>query len=589
MELERMLQSERKNPDRLSSLFIQVTDDLSYSRTFYQNRSIRVYLNNIAQQLFYNVYKNRKIKKSTFINFWTESLPAVVYTSYRELLIALLLFVLAMTIGIVSSVHDPNFSRTILGDGYVQMTMENIESGDPMAVYKKMNELDMFFGITLNNLRVSFRTFILGIFFSIGSAAILFYNGIMVGTFQYFFIERGLFRESFLTIWLHGTIEISCIILAGAAGLILGKGLVFPGTYTRLQAMQVSARKGLKLFLGIVPLIVLAATIESFFTRYTEAPDALRLLVIVGSLAFILFYFVLYPYVKFRNRPMQSFMEKRSTSSPEEKIEFYDKIRNNSDIFKELFLYGKGNFTSYIRIALISTLVYVPIVFFVFRDYSGAMMDSYQIWFFQSLPGLMDYATYPILYFVNSLYVSVNLYAFYLRFSQRANEKSVRLFFQGDMALSMLFSVMLLNLPLFAEGTLCFLLILVLYPLIFFTMGLSFIESRPIYRTIGRSYRLLLGNIMQLLGVFALLGFISFLLFFAMSSPLIAFYLEVIQWNISAEFVHLQTLMLLINLLTSAFGFTMILPIIAGGLGFQYFSFREINEAKGLHQLIARI
>ena len=56
-ELEELLQEDRKDPDKLSNLFIQVSDDLSYARTFYPNRFVRLYLNNITQQLFYFLYK----------------------------------------------------------------------------------------------------------------------------------------------------------------------------------------------------------------------------------------------------------------------------------------------------------------------------------------------------------------------------------------------------------------------------------------------------------------------------------------------------------------------------------------------------
>ena len=59
-EFERTLESNRKDPDKLSNLFVQITDDLSYSRTFYPNRSVRVYLNNLAQKVFYSIYKNIK-------------------------------------------------------------------------------------------------------------------------------------------------------------------------------------------------------------------------------------------------------------------------------------------------------------------------------------------------------------------------------------------------------------------------------------------------------------------------------------------------------------------------------------------------
>ena len=95
---------------------------------------------------------------------------------------------------------DPEFSQIILGRGYIEMTQENIASGDPMAVYKQRGQFSMSLGITMNNIWVAFLTFVTGIFYGIGSLGILIRNGIMVGAFQHFFIERGLFQESFLAI-----------------------------------------------------------------------------------------------------------------------------------------------------------------------------------------------------------------------------------------------------------------------------------------------------------------------------------------------------------------------------------------------------
>ena len=77
------------------------------------------------------------------------------------------------------------------------MTEENIEKGDPMAVYKDERKLGMFFGITTNNIRVSFLAFVLGFFGSVGTIIVLLQNGIMLGSFQYFFYSKGLFWTSF--------------------------------------------------------------------------------------------------------------------------------------------------------------------------------------------------------------------------------------------------------------------------------------------------------------------------------------------------------------------------------------------------------
>ncbi len=296
--LEQLLTQKKKDPNKLSKLFIQITDDLAYARTFYPNRSVRVYLNGLAQSLFVNIYKNKKEKGNRFIFFWKEELPALVFHCRKQLLVSFFIFTLAVGIGVLSSIHEPDFCRVILGDRYIEMTQENIESGDPMAVYKSANELNMFLGITINNLRVDILTFVMGVFTSLGTIMILLFNGIMLGAFQYFFYEQGLFQESFLTIWVHGTVEITTIIIAGGAGIVLGQGLLFPGTYTRLQSFQISARKGFKLIIGILPLTIFAGFVEGFLTRYTELPDAIRAAFIGMCFIYVLFYFVWYPYRK---------------------------------------------------------------------------------------------------------------------------------------------------------------------------------------------------------------------------------------------------------------------------------------------------
>jgi uncharacterized membrane protein SpoIIM required for sporulation len=164
-----------------------------------------------------------------------------------------------------------------------------------MAVYKDTHGGIMFWGITINNIQVSFYEFIAGIFTSIATAYLLINNGIMVGCFQYFFYEHGLLKESFLAIWIHGTLEISALIVAGAAGIAMGNGWLFPKTYTRIASFRMGARKGLKIIVGTVPIFIIAGFLESFVTRHKELPDFIRLAIILLSLSFVIFYYIIYP------------------------------------------------------------------------------------------------------------------------------------------------------------------------------------------------------------------------------------------------------------------------------------------------------
>ena len=284
-----------EDPDSLASMFIQITDDLAYSRTFYPNSDTTRYLNQLAASSHLKIYKNKKEDRSIIKLFWREEFPLIIYRSQKFIFISVIFFLVSALIGAYSASKDIDFVRLILGDDYVDMTMQNIEKGDPMAVYKQAFQVDMFLGITINNIKVSFYAFVSGIFCSLGTLYVLLFNGIMLGSFQYFFFEYGLLRESVLTIWIHGTLEIFSIIVAGAAGMILGSSLLFPSTYSRMQSLKKGAKTGVKIIIGIFPIFIVAGFLEGFVTRQTEAPVAVRAGIILLSLGFIIWYFFIYP------------------------------------------------------------------------------------------------------------------------------------------------------------------------------------------------------------------------------------------------------------------------------------------------------
>lgn len=285
------------NPDELADRFVDITNDLAYAKTFYPKSKTTAYLNGIASILHQSIYKNKKEDSSRFIAFWKVELPLLFYKYRRQLIYAFLFFLTFSAIGALSAKHDDTFVRLILGDSYVNMTNENIAKGDPFGVYKQQGEFEMFFMIAANNIYVSLVTFVSGIFFSVGPVFMMLKNGVMLGSFEYYFFSKGLGLQSVLVIWIHGTLEISAIIIAGAAGLVLGHGLLFPKTYTRAQAFKASAKDGTKIALGIVPILLIAAFFEGFITRHTGMPIALSLFILAGSLFFIIWYVILYPKV----------------------------------------------------------------------------------------------------------------------------------------------------------------------------------------------------------------------------------------------------------------------------------------------------
>jgi uncharacterized membrane protein SpoIIM required for sporulation len=283
------------NPDEISSLYIQLIDDLSYARTYYPDSPTYRYLNELSGRAHQVIYKNKKEKRNRIINFWRTELPLVFYKYQKQFFICFIVFFVSVLIGALSVSADDSFVRLLLGDSYVDKTIENIKHGNPMGIYDSENGLIMYLMIASNNIKVAFTIFAVGIFFSIGSLLLTFYNGLVLGSFLYFFYQYGALKESMLTVWLHGTIEISVCIVAGCAGMAMGNSLMFPGTYTRLQSFRTGAMNGLKIVLGTVPFFLIAAFIESFVTRHERASQLFDVLLILLSLVLIIGYFVIYP------------------------------------------------------------------------------------------------------------------------------------------------------------------------------------------------------------------------------------------------------------------------------------------------------
>ena len=283
-------------PDRLAEAYIDLTADLAFAQTHYPHSRITIYLNNLSSSLHNELYRNKREKWSRVLTFWTQVVPDVMWKERKLLLLSFIIFMVSVLIGVVSTLGDESFPRLILGDGYMDMTLENIAKGKPMGVYGSEEESVMFLGITLNNIMVSFNIFVSGVLTSFMPGYQLFQNGIMVGCFDTFFYQHGLLGESLLATMLHGTLELSAIVVAGAAGLAMGNGWLFPGTYSRIVSFQRGAKRGMKIVVGTVPLFVLAGFIESFITRHTEINDFVRLTVILLSLCFVIFYFIYLPY-----------------------------------------------------------------------------------------------------------------------------------------------------------------------------------------------------------------------------------------------------------------------------------------------------
>ncbi len=590
-EFEKVLENETQDPDALKDIFIEITDDLSYSRTFYPNRSVRVYLNSLAQKIFQSIYKNKKSERSRLKLFWTDELPKLVYEARPAFRLSFLVFLGSFLIGWLSSSMDIEFSRTILGDSYVDMTIENIESGDPMKVYKESKQFGMSMGITINNLMVAFLTFFLGVFYAIGSIGILLRNGVMVGAFQHFFYEKGVFLESFLTIWIHGTLEISAIIIAGAAGITMGRGLVFPGTLSRIKSFQISAKRGLKIMIGIAPIFILAGFIEGYLTRMTDTPDFIRAMFILICLAFVLFYFVWYPRYKAKTGYKVSFDEEKIPPDNNHLISYF-KIKSTGEVFTDAFRFLSKNIKSILLVTLGAALLYVLSVLYFFE------IDIESYFYFEEDP-FNKVSEFPqffyikgrlLFFFLNVLLLSiVTFVVLRLLMVDEADQEEETMSANLGKIIQFLkiFTISILTVGLMATNQWYTLIgIILLYPLFFYWKYDAFTGRQNIFASLGSSFGYFGNGFGKGLGLMLSYFLLGAFFYCISATGLFWLYVDFIAMNLNMEQAALDRFILALLIFSSYFFIMMIYVLFLSGFGFLYYSNRETLEAIDLNERI---
>lgn len=302
--------TEPQDPDETADRFVNLLDDLSYSKTFYPKSNVTSWINGMAATIYQQIYQTRRSSFKDIRLFWQYELPLLLRKYQKILLFTLFLFILFVAIAVLSSILDPAYAQRYFDNkvqpGYYEMTLDNIHRGDPFGVYKDQNPFSAFMRIAFNNIRVAFTTVLLGLTLGIGTLRMLWTNGLLLGCFEYIFFSQGLGWQSILVVWIHGAIEISSLVIAGCAGFILGKSLLFPGSYTRRASFKIGVKDAINVALALIPFFLIAAFFESYVTHLMSIsfetdkkqigmPVPLGILILVASFSLMTWYFILYP------------------------------------------------------------------------------------------------------------------------------------------------------------------------------------------------------------------------------------------------------------------------------------------------------
>ncbi|MGK2863588.1 MAG: stage II sporulation protein M [Chitinophagaceae bacterium] len=284
-----------EDADEMANDFTQLVDDLAYAKTFYPSGKVTKYINSEAAKIYLAIYKNRKEESNRLIDFWKYDLPLTIRRHHRVVLFSFIVFLIFFSIGFFVSMQDEGVARSFFGDSYVDQTLDNIEKGNPFGIYESGNPILSWLHLMIHNIRVSFLMFASGIFAGIPSLNFLVKNAAMVGIFDQFFAAKGLGLQFFLVVFVHGTLELTAIIISGAAGIVLGISFLFPGTIKRIDALKKGAKDGVKIMIGLMPVFALAAFFEGFITRLYNDLSVLTTIITSLSVVFVIWYFVAYP------------------------------------------------------------------------------------------------------------------------------------------------------------------------------------------------------------------------------------------------------------------------------------------------------
>jgi len=252
-------------------LYRQAASDLSTLRQDSTAKAYAEHVNQLLARAHHIIYSSRGTSFLKILHFLRDEYPAIVQRQMRYVLLSLTILLGGALLGSVLTVARPQFMRHMLGPAMVE-TIERHEMWTHSVVSIAPAASSW---IMTNNLTVCFVAFAGGITFGLLTIYSMFRNGLMLGVIGVACQQHGMALDLWSFVAPHGSLELPSIILAGAAGLRLGYGVLFPGIYRRSDSIARAGVEASRMVAGIIPLLVIAGTLEGFFSP-SNAPVWLK-------------------------------------------------------------------------------------------------------------------------------------------------------------------------------------------------------------------------------------------------------------------------------------------------------------------------
>lgn len=303
--LERLLDTvEGKSPRRLAQgdlmelprLYRATLSSLSVARETSLDASMVAYLESLSTRAYFVLYGTREPWTRQIAGFFGHGWPSAVRALLPEILIIAALFFASAIASYFLVAADPAWFEALVPQQFAdERNMSASAETMRASLYDPPQQggLDVFAAFLFsNNARVSIFAFALGFAFGIPTLFLIASNATTLGAFYAAYIPHGLGWG--LTGWLmiHGSTEIFGILLAGAAGLHIGRAVAFPGERTRLAAASAAGRRAAMVMMGVVVMMAVAALLEGFGRQLIRA-DLPRFAIALAMFTFWVGYFAL--------------------------------------------------------------------------------------------------------------------------------------------------------------------------------------------------------------------------------------------------------------------------------------------------------
>jgi uncharacterized membrane protein SpoIIM required for sporulation len=255
--------------EELGQLYRHVASDLAIAQRDFPGDRVALYLNQLFGRAHAQVYRGGTGTWRRIGAFFLVEFPQVYRANRWFMAAAAALFVLPALVAFFAVQISQELQQALLPQTLIEM----VQRGEMWTdIPDRVRPVASSFIMT-NNIQVAFLAFAGGVLLGLGSAYVLVMNGLLIGAVAGLCEQYGLSLGLWSFVAAHGAIELSVIMIAGGAGLMLGWALISPGLRGRPEALSIAATQAGKLLIGCIPLLVIAGIIEGFVSPSDLLPE----------------------------------------------------------------------------------------------------------------------------------------------------------------------------------------------------------------------------------------------------------------------------------------------------------------------------